>query len=183
VSCVDLLSTKDIGRLRVLLESGCDPNTVHPTTGASALYNACFVDKVDVVRLLLEHGANPNKLLTYCSPVDGRIDAGVVAMRNAHSVPVVSALLDAGADPNIQDQRGRTPLMTMVLSSEPDVVEVLLAAGAKADLRTADDRTAADAVRARLQWCRDLKSPGPPVFERIGTLKRILELLGESEQA
>jgi ankyrin repeat protein len=71
MSGVELLQAAgrgDVAWLTRLLDAGCDANTVHPITGASALYNACFCSAVDAVRLLLSRGADPNKRLTYRSP-------------------------------------------------------------------------------------------------------------------
>ena len=101
MTSVDLLQaagTGDLARLTRLLDAGCDPNTVHPFTGASALYNACFGgQQVDAVRLLLARGADPNKRLTYRSPVDGRIEEGLVALMVASSVAVVERSEPTGA--------------------------------------------------------------------------------------
>ena len=87
----------DLGRLKELLDAGCDPNLAHSISGNTALYNACFLDSVEVVKLLLSRGANPNHRMTYRSPVDGGVERGLVALMVTRSEPVTSALLDAGA--------------------------------------------------------------------------------------
>ena len=68
---VDLLQAAgrgDLGRLKELLDAGCDPNLAHSISGNTALYNACFLDSVEVVKLLLSRGANPNHRMTYRGP-------------------------------------------------------------------------------------------------------------------
>lgn len=172
----------DLSRLTALLDSGADPNAVYPLVGNTPLYNACFRDRVDAVQLLLDRGADPNKRLTYCSPVEGRIEKDVVVLMFARSAPVGAALLAAGADPNVQDALGRTPLMRAVLGGTIALVELLIASGALRTTRSKEGETAADVARSRLQWLIDslpsLKQK--EALERKAKLERILELLGES---
>ncbi len=57
--------TEAAGRVRALLDAGASPNASlplddDPTARIPALYFACVVNHVEVARLLLERGANPN---------------------------------------------------------------------------------------------------------------------------
>ena len=56
---------------------------------------------------------------------------------------VVRALLDAGADIDVRDSRGRTPLMLAVMPSggHHPLTELLVEAGADLTLRTRDGET------------------------------------------
>jgi len=178
---VDLLQAAgrgDVAWLSRLLDSGCDPNTVHPATGASALYNACFAGQPEVVRLLLARGADPNKRLTYRSPVDGRIEVGVVALMLAGSAPIVEMLLGAGADPKAKMEDGRTVLMRLIGVAPSDVIRRLIDAGADPAARANDGRAAADIVRWKLEWFR--KFTPDKVLEHQEDLRATLSLLEPS---
>ena len=165
----------DVAGLTRLLDAGGDPNTVHPISGNSALYNACFCSAVDAVRLLLSRGADPNQRLTYRSPVDGRVEEGLVAMMVTSSVQVIELLLQAGADPKAQCDDGRTVLMRLVGTAPSDAFRLLIAAGADTTIRAQDGRSAADVVRAKLDWWRRFAPTKNP--EHQADLRAILALL------
>ena len=122
----------------LLLRAGADPNVVDNDAGMGPLYAAVdmhrlavghgrgnpvpvgLLDAVDAVRLLLEHGADPNALLK--KPIlqrqhtfgDGTLGAGATPlMRAAKSgdVALVRVLLEAGADPKLTLPNGTTALM------------------------------------------------------------------------
>jgi ankyrin repeat protein len=121
-----------------LLRAGADPNVVDTEAGMGPLYAAVdmhslavghgrgnpvpvgLLDAVDVVRLLLEHGADPNAALR--KPIlqrqhtfgDSTLGAGATPlMRAAKSgdVELVRVLLAAGADPKLTLPNGTTALM------------------------------------------------------------------------
>jgi ankyrin repeat protein len=94
---------------RALLEAGADPNTMsrHRFVKVRPLHTACAlevaIENPDVVRLLVEHGAD----------VHGRTaEGGATPLHNASqsgSVELVRTLLALGADPNVTTDDGRTP--------------------------------------------------------------------------
>ena len=176
---LELARTGDPRALEALLQGGEDPNCIHPHTGATPLHNACFCDSVELVRVLLAHGADPNRRYTYRSPVDGRVEPDLVALMVAHSLDAAIVLLNAGADPNATDGLGRTPLMRAVLAGPSEQVQRLLEAGADPRRRSDAGVTAADIVRDRLSWLRDnlegLKRQAAD--ERIAKLERTLMLV------
>jgi ankyrin repeat protein len=161
----------NIAMVEELLNAGCDPNIAHPQYGNTPLSRACFTDRVEVIKRLLKGGADPNLRITYSSPVDGRVEKGVVALMFARSLAAVTALLEAGADPNLQDEEGATPLMRAVLATPPAAVVALLAAGANAQHRKLSGDTAADLVSRRLDWLRSSQA-----LETAKGRKRMAEL-------
>ena len=69
----------------------------------------------------------------------------------AKNISEIQSLLDAGADPNVQDAQGRTPLhMAMIKYSGEEVMMALLNAGADPDILDNKGRDAAMALMQRL---------------------------------
>ena len=56
--------------------------------------------------------------------------------------PAVAALLAEGADPNVADERGMTPLVWAVYGGYEDIVELLCEGGADVNLRARTGETA-----------------------------------------
>ena len=121
----------------------------------TALHAAARTRNGEVVRLLLAHGAKPNAIdLRGFTPL---FDACI-----ALNAEVVRLLLAAGADPNAiaspgkllfdDDERERgdqvTPLMVAAASGDRQIIEVLLASGAKGAARSSTGATAASIARS-----------------------------------
>ena len=160
------------------IAAGADVNAVSGY-GNSVLYNACFADHRTAIAALLARGADPNLRMTYRSPVDGRVEVGLVALMVCRSAAAVETLLAAGADPNVSDDHGSTPLMRAALAAGSDAVAMLMKAGADPAAKDAAGRTAADRVRQRLSWQKEHWSAlrQPVATERKRELQTVLALL------
>ena len=112
--------------LKLLLEAG---GKVEDT-----LYSAIDKGQVDSVRLLLEHGADPNE------PSPKGVLPLVQAMENYKSKGAIPLLLDNGADPNARgnDPVDRTPLF---LTQDPEIGRWLLAHKAEVNARDKQGNT------------------------------------------
>jgi Ankyrin repeats (3 copies)/Ankyrin repeats (many copies) len=113
-----------------LVRNGVEIDYVHPDTGHTALYNACMCDRPRAIEVLLQHGADPNRRLTYHSPVDGRVEADRIVLHYVSSADAAAVLIKAGADVNAADAADTTPLMCAAFHGHVEVVSALLAAGA-----------------------------------------------------
>ncbi len=106
---------------RFLLEEGADPNHPLPDTGETPLH--AVLTKTyrsannEIVRLLLEHGANSNAM----TKPGIETDAFMRDIRTRQETPLhraaayadentIQLLLDAGADKTLRDMNGDTPL-------------------------------------------------------------------------
>lgn len=126
--------------LRALLRAGANPN-IRAVDGVSALTRAALSGDQAAVAALLAAKADPNGL--------GRDDRPALhqAAKGGH-VEILRTLLDAGADVNLTDEpTGQTALMLAANSGSLAAVELLLARGARADLRAKDGWTALEAAK------------------------------------
>ena len=130
----------DVIKVRGLLDGGVDINyhsKDKQATGRTALTEAAIQGQLDVVRLLLERGAN----LNWQDRAVGFTPLGWAANQGHESI--VRALLEAGADPNLATPEFlRTPLMAAAQRGSLPIVKVLIAAGANVNAPTCDGRTA-----------------------------------------
>lgn len=114
----------DVSHVGHLLELGVIP-------GPNVLYRACLRSSdQDIIRLLLEKGADPNGL------PDKR--PLLIASFNGN-VDIVRLLVTYGADPNVKGRHGSTALM---MASTKAVASLLLEKGADVNTRTEDGQTA-----------------------------------------
>ncbi|HET7607274.1 MAG TPA: ankyrin repeat domain-containing protein [Gammaproteobacteria bacterium] len=109
--------------------------------GATAFLRASQSGDVELMKLLLERGADP-KIYTKLGVTPLAVAAGigwVEGITYEHSpeqtVEAVKMLLDLGIDPNYQADTGRTALHGAAHKGATEVVRVLVAAGARMDIR------------------------------------------------
>jgi ankyrin repeat protein len=149
-----------------LLEAGAGANLVD-VDGTPALLAATLFGGPDLVKVLLDRGADPNRpgtggttalmwavpdvekarlLLARGARVDARSDtdrtALLVAASYPRSVEVLRLLLERGADLRAQDRAGATALALAVRSADVDVVRFLVEKGLDPKALTAGARRA-----------------------------------------
>eukprot|EP00903_Cladosiphon_okamuranus_P012365 g11590.t1 len=112
--------------LTALLRSGADKDAVD-NQGRPPLIEACIEGHLRVVEALLEAGADVSPRST----VSGRASLHFAAIGN-HS-GILCALLLSGADKDVVDNFGDTPLALAAHAGHLSAVEYLLAAGARRD--------------------------------------------------
>ncbi|MER6174049.1 ankyrin repeat domain-containing protein [Streptosporangium sp. NPDC001681] len=151
---LDAVTGNDAERVERLLQSGtsADPGGAEEPT---ALYLASSAGRVAIVRALLAHGADPNR-------ISGGQDAGLplCAASAWDRVETVEALLAAGADVSGREADGWTAVLWAAANGRADAVRTLLAAGADPEdaneggdtaLTLATRRGALGVVRALLE--------------------------------
>jgi uncharacterized protein len=116
-----------------LIENGADANAAAPDTGETPLHSAlCTVSRVAhdlVLRVLLAHGADPNRATrpsveTGCFMRDCRTKAESPLHRAAAfgTEETIDLLLSAGADREARDMNGDTPLSWGSWYARPDPI-------------------------------------------------------------
>jgi ankyrin repeat protein len=109
--------------------------------GATAFLRASQSGDVPLMKLLLEHGADP-KIATTLNVTALQVASGIgwvegitFEWSEAATDEAVRMLLDLGVDPNIQADTGRTALHGAAHKGRTKVIQMLYDAGAKLDVR------------------------------------------------
>lgn len=122
--------------------------------GTTPILRAAKAGDVEVIKFLLEHGANP-KLITRAgiNPVMAAAGLGTKEedstgrrKTEAEAVESIRLLLDAGADVNVADGRGQTALHGAAAKGYDQVVRFLVERGAKLDSKDRNGNTPLDAA-------------------------------------
>jgi ankyrin repeat protein len=100
--------------------------------GKVPLNGAAYGGRTDVVKLLLNRGANANAVDTG-SGGTGETALHSATRSEANTLNIVGLLLGAGASVNVQDKSGKTPLMNAL--DHRDIVFLLLQSSANLNLR------------------------------------------------
>ena len=142
--------------VKALLEGGADPNILNSKSEA-ALIEAAEENHTDIVKLLLSYKADPNiganswfasaffgRLIIFYAPgidvPDG--NTALMAAASYNHLDAVIALLEGGADPNIQNSFGNTALIKAARNNRLDAVTALLERGADPNIQNNRDHTA-----------------------------------------
>jgi ankyrin repeat protein len=124
----DAAERRDTNALRAMVAQKSAINTPQPD-GTTALHWAAHWGDLDTVKLLLRVGADAKAANRFgATPLSEAAQAGNAA--------IVTALLDAGADPKTLATRdGESVLMTAARAGDLDTVKVLIARGADVNAR------------------------------------------------
>jgi hypothetical protein len=151
--------------VREFLEQGADVNWVDPFSGRISLHNVADAheqDHPDIVKALLDAGANPN--------VRDRLEVQTPLMyAAAHGyTESVRILIDAGADASIVDNNGRTALMLAEEEGHDEIVDLLSSSG---PATRSDERF--ESLAAMVQYAIDWSSEDDEVSKEFGDPIRV----------
>jgi ankyrin repeat protein len=160
--------------LKALLDHGANPNArVKDNTltrtiftmqwffepGATAFVRASQSGDTKLMKLLLEHGADPkiatdygDTALTAAAGI-GWVEGVTYEWSPQENVAAVKMLLDLGLDPNAANADGRTPLMGAAIKGRNEVIQLLVDRGANLETRDNGSRDT-DKVGSKLGGMR-----------------------------
>ena len=142
----DVFEAAAIGdKARLAQHIDADSKLVHAFSpdGFPPLNLAAYFGHAKAVEYLLDRGADPNAVSRNALRL--RPIHGAAAHRNpARSTLVAKKLLERGADVNVKQAGGWTPLHQALSSGNADLARALLARGARSDVRSDDGRSPRD---------------------------------------
>lgn len=132
----------DAASMKAMLDGGLDPNA-RDAAGYTPLIAAARAGNIATIRVLSSRGADPNLR-------DAAVNSWTPLLHAVHKAQPksITALLDAGANPDGVDSYGTTPLMMAAGYGYTDIVKLLLARGANPRLSMHDGVTAIDLARS-----------------------------------
>jgi ankyrin repeat protein len=141
--------------VEILLSSGGDANAKNGE-GTTALFQAIQANRVDLMTVLLDHGANPNLpgpkhplwpstyqpkalQLLLQRGADHKKTPGVMELASSlRKLESIKILRDAGVSPNLRKDGVYTPLCSAIRDNSPDIVSYLLENGADPNFNAAE---------------------------------------------
>lgn len=138
----------NVSILKLLINAGADPNAIYQGNNNSVLYFAFFgheypyIGRTEFMTILLEAGANPNYN-------NGRLPI-LNSAAGERDTETIKLMLNFGANPNILDDTGGTPLHKYFSSlplSNLEIINILIENGVDVNKRDNNGETALGLIR------------------------------------
>lgn len=134
---LEAIAGGDVARVAAVLHpEAAVPPAVNPAQGTTPLYRAAVDGHHEIVRLLLEYGADPDR--PSGGPEEGLPLCAAACWGHAETV---QALIEGGADPDAREEGGWTALLWAAATGDLESADILLDAGADPDLADDDGDT------------------------------------------
>jgi hypothetical protein len=173
---VTAASDGDLPKVKELLNTGIDVNLRDKNTDSTALDEAVMNGNREMVRALLEAGAEINAR-------NSRGQRALMVLDDDATEALVQDLVNAGAKVNLKDEEGDTALIHAAEWSEPEVLRALLNAGARVNAKNKAGETALmkAAEEGKLESVRLLIALGADINAKNNEGKTALKLAGDND--
>jgi ankyrin repeat protein len=140
---IDAVQAQDRLLAAKILKSGADPNI--SSQAGSPLLIACAYGDLEMVKLLIRHGAAIN-------PIEAKEQTPLTTAAVMGSEKIVRFLLEKGAKVNTRIEQGGTALMAACQNGDIDTINLLLAKGADVHARAQNGFTALSFLADAGNW-------------------------------
>ena len=143
---LNLFEAASVGQLATvqsILAAQPDLINAYAPDGFFPLALAAFFGHADIVKFLLDHGADVQQAATNAQ----RVNALHAASANRH-LDICRMLIEKGIDVNAKQEGGFTPLQEAAHNGQLELVDLLLEHGADARTKNDQGQTALDVARA-----------------------------------
>lgn len=114
--------------------------------GFTLLHYAVLDGDEELVKFLLENGANPNIQSNINKNTPLHINSSIGSQKEK-TINIMRLLLENGANPNIQDEKGWTPLMELVKINRIELIELILQYNVNLNIKDDKNDTAFELAR------------------------------------
>lgn len=158
-------SLESVACTRLLLEAGAR------VSGTNAMYRVLDLDAIEVLRLLLAFGGDPNEA-PLGAPTSDWGSPLLWAIRRRRSVAHIAALLEAGADPHVRTRDGTSAFRMAQRLGLTEVAELLRSAGAGSEPMSDVDAFVAACAAGNEAGARTVLSRHPGLIDGLDERQR-----------
>jgi len=141
-----------IERIRKRLINGYDTNYTFTGADGNCLHYAIINQKFEIVKLLLDYGANINFK-------NRRQDSALIMAIEYYPI-IVEYLISRGSDINTQNINGETPLIIAAERRNIDVIMLLIRSGCNPKIRDCDNKTFIDYMKEDYNLIDEIEDHG-----------------------
>ena len=186
-----MTKTMPVKLVEFMLRYGGDPNGKNGE-GVSPLFQSISVNRVDLMTVLLDHGADPNmpgpkhllwpstykpkclQLLLSRGADPARCPGIMELATSINNIESISILLKANVDPNSKKDGTYTPLCSAIRDNRSQIVSLLLASGADPNVMALEHPTYKCITYNRTHFLPELVAAGADLHTPKGIVEKCI---------